>query len=130
MELFVPLYFDTVLLFLIDFANNSASSDIFALGMTMHHLLTGADPRSGEAYAPVRQWNPELSEGIEVIIDKCVQPAAENRYQNCADLMYDLEHPDLITRGFKKQQKRKLWSFLIAAVMCIILAISGFVCDR
>ena len=105
-------------------------SDIFALGMTMHHLLTGVDPRNGEAYAPVRQWNPELSEGIEIIIDKCVQPAAENRYQNCADLMYDLEHPDLITRGFKKQQKRKLWSFLISAVLCVLLAFSGFVCDN
>ena len=65
-------------------------SDIYALGMTMHHLLTGADPRSGEAYVPVRQWNPALSEGIEVIIDKCVQPAAEHRYQNCADLMWSI----------------------------------------
>ena len=43
-------------------------SDIFALGMTMHHLLTGIDPRKGKAYAPVRVWNPELSEGIEIII--------------------------------------------------------------
>lgn len=105
-------------------------SDIFALGMTMHHLLTGVDPRNGEAYAPVRQWNPELSEGIEAIIDKCVQPAAENRYQNCADLMYDLEHPDLITKGFKKQQKRKLWSFIVSAVLCVLFAISGVVCSN
>ena len=62
-----------------------ARSDIFALGMTMHHLLTGIDPRNHESYVPVRQWNPELSEGIELIIDKCVEPAAENRYQNCQD---------------------------------------------
>lgn len=103
-------------------------SDIFALGMTMHHLLTGVDPRTGEAYAPVRQWNPELSEGIEVIIDKCVQPAAENRYQSCADLLYDLEHPELITQGFKKKQKRKLGAFIAAAVMCVLMLISGFVC--
>lgn len=103
-------------------------SDIFALGMTMHHLLTGVDPRTGEAYAPVRQWNPELSEGIEVIIDKCVQPAAENRYQSCADLLYDLEHPELITQGFKKKQKRKLGAFIAAAVMCVVMLISGFVC--
>lgn len=105
-------------------------SDIYALGMTMHHLLTGVDPRGGEPYAPVRQWNPELSEGIEVIIDKCVQPAAENRYQSCSDLLYDLEHPDLITRGYKKKQKRKLLAFVLSAGLSLIGLISGFVFNR
>lgn len=106
-----------------------ARSDIFALGMTMHHLLTGVDPRNGEAYVPVRQWNPELSEGIEIIIDKCVEPAAENRYQSCADLLYDLEHPDLITRGFKKKQKSKLFAFIVSAVFSIVMLVTGIVCD-
>ena len=105
-------------------------SDIFALGMTMHHLLTGVDPRNGEPYAPVRQWNPELSEGIEIIIDRCVQPASENRYQNCADLIYDLEHPELITKDFKRKQKRKLWSFIISACLAVVMLISGFVCSN
>lgn len=102
-----------------------ARSDIFALGMTMHHLLTGVDPRNGEAYAPVRQWNPELSEGIEIIIDRCVEPAPENRYQSCADLLYDLEHPELITKGFKKKQKRKLLSFAVPFGIAILMTISG-----
>ena len=104
-------------------------SDIYALGMTMHHLLTGVDPRNGEPYAPVRQWNPELSEGIEIIIDRCVQPASENRYQNCADLIYDLEYPELITRDFKRKQKRRLASFIVAAAFSILMAISGFACN-
>lgn len=107
-----------------------ARSDIFALGMTMHHLLTGVEPRPGEAYAPVREWNPDLSEGIEVIINKCVEPAAENRYQSCADLLYDLEHPELITKGFKRRQKRKLWSFACALILSVIMLASGIVCDR
>ena len=105
-----------------------ARSEIFALGMTMHHLLTGIDPRSGEAYAPVRMWNPELSEGIELIIDKCVEPAPENRYQNCSDLLYDLEHPDLITRGYKKRQKRKVAAFMAAAGMTVVFFLTGTVC--
>lgn len=105
-----------------------ARSDIFALGMTMHHLLTGIDPRSGEAYASVRQWNPELSEGVEAIIDKCVEPASENRYQTCADLIYDLGHPELITKDFKRKQKRKLRTFIVAAVMSVVMAVSGVVC--
>lgn len=105
-------------------------SDIYALGMTMHHLLTGVDPRGGEAYASVRQWNPTLSEGVEAIIDKCVQPAAENRYQNCTDLLYDLEHPELITKGFKKKQKRKLRLFVASALMSILLLISAVLCKN
>lgn len=105
-----------------------ARSDIFALGMTMHHLLTGIDPRNGEAYAPVRMWNPEISEGMEVIIDRCVQPAAENRYQNCADLLYDLEHPELITRDYKKRQKRKLRLFTMSAIFAVVFLIAGIAC--
>lgn len=102
-------------------------SDIFALGMTMHHLLTGVDPRNGEPYAPVRQWNPELSEGIETIIDRCVEPAAENRYQSCADLLYDLEHPELITKGFKQKQRKKLIAFIAAIGMAVVMAVAGLV---
>lgn len=104
-----------------------ARSDIFALGMTMHHLLTGIDPRNGEIYAPVRQWNPELSEGIEIIIDKCVEPAVGNRYQSCADLLYDLEHPELITKDFKRKQKRRLMLFTISSGLCFLMLIMGFV---
>ena len=105
-----------------------ARSDIFALGMTMHHLLTGIDPRGGEKYVPVRMWNPELSEGIKIIIDKCVQPAAENRYQNCSDLLYDLEHPDLITEDYKRIQKRKLRAFVISGTLAVALAAAGITC--
>lgn len=107
-----------------------ARSDIYALGMTMHHLLTGVDPRTGEPYAPVRQWNPELSEGIEAIIDKCVQPASENRYQSCADLLYDLEHPELITSGYKKKQKRQMGLFAACAVTSAVMLLTAVVCGR
>lgn len=107
-----------------------ARSDIFALGMTMHHLLTGVDPRAGEAYAPVRMWNPELSEGIELIINKCVEPAAENRYQNCQDILYDLEHPSLITKDYKKKQKRKLRMFIASLTLAVLCLISGIVCRK
>lgn len=107
-----------------------ARSDIYALGMTLHHLLTGIDPRAGEAYAPVRMWNPELSEGIELIINKCVEPAAENRYQNCQDILYDLEHPGLITEGYKNKQKRKLRIFGAAFTLAVLCLLSGIVCGK
>ena len=102
-------------------------SDIFALGMTMHHLLTGVDPRNGEPYAPVRQWTPELSEGIEAIINKCVEPAAENRYQSCAELLLDLQDPSKVTRGWRKKLKRRLFLFIATAALCVAAAVAGVV---
>ena len=104
-----------------------ARSDIYALGMTMHHLLTNISPKEA-AYQPVREINPSLSEGIELIIDRCVQPAPENRYQTCAELLYDLEHPDLITKGFKQKQKRKLAAFLTSLGLTVVMTIAGVSC--
>lgn len=102
-------------------------SDIFSLGMTMHHLLTGVDPRKGDQYASVRNWNPDLSEGIEIIIDKCVQPAPENRYQNCDELLRDLYDPGKLTNDYRKKQKRKLFSFIATLAMSVVLLISGVI---
>lgn len=102
-------------------------SDIFALGMTMHHLLTGTKP--GGTYASVREYRPELSEGIELVINKCGQTAPENRYQTCGELLYDLENLDKITSGYRWKQKRRLTSFIVATALSVIFLFSGIGCN-
>lgn len=101
-------------------------SDIYALGMTMHHLVTGVDPREKD-YVPIKQWNPSLMDGLEIIIDKCVQMNPEDRYQNCNELMYDLEHVELLGIEYKKMQKRKLMTFIISLAFAVIMAFAGIV---
>ena len=103
-----------------------ARSDIYALGMTMHHLVTGVDPRKND-YVPIKQWNPSLMDGLEIIIDKCVQMAPEDRYQNCNELMYDLEHVELLGMEYKKKQKKKLLSFVISFALAIVMAFAGII---
>lgn len=70
-----------------------ARTDIYGVGMTLYHLLTGIDPR-GENFVvrPLCQVNPALPKGIEYIIDKCIQLNPKDRYQNCAELLNDLTH--------------------------------------
>ena len=101
-----------------------ARSDIYALGMTMHHLVTGVDPRKND-YVPIKQWNPSLMDGLEIIIDKCVQMDPDDRYQNCNELMYDLEHVELLGIEYKKKQKRKLMTFVISLSLAVIMAFAG-----
>lgn len=70
-----------------------ARTDIFGLGMTMHHLVTGVDPNQPPYETkPICQINPDLPKGLEYIISKCIQPNLDDRYQNCDELMDDLNN--------------------------------------
>ena len=108
-----------------------ARSDIYSLGVTLFQLVTGRDPcLASTELKPVRQIDPKLSEGIETIIQKCVQHDPANRYQSCVELLYDLEHISEIGAGYRKQQKKKLRTFLtfvIATVLCLIVGVTGTV---
>lgn len=103
-----------------------ARTDIYNLGATMYHLLTGHNPSLPpyEMY-PIRQWNPSLSSGLEAIVTKCTQRNPNDRYQSCAELMYALEHFDELDIEYRKQQKRKWGTFLAA---CSLTAVSLIGC--
>lgn len=67
-------------------------ADIFSLGMTLHHLLTGIVPTADKRYFPVCHWKPNISTSLSAIIDKCVQPDPAFRYQNCQELLSALNY--------------------------------------
>ncbi len=96
-------------------------TDIYCLGATLYHLLTGHNPclPPYEMY-PIRQWNPNLSSGLEEIILKCTQKNPDDRYQSCAELMYALEHYDELDQEYKKVQNRKWKIFLTTSILTVV----------
>ncbi len=66
--------------------------DIYALGATMHHLLTGIDPRDEAPFTfserPIRQLNPEVPVELENIVDSALQYSAPDRFKD-ANIMKD-----------------------------------------
>ncbi len=107
-----------------------ARTDIYCLGATIYHLVTGMNP-SEPPYEirPIRQIDPTLSGGLEKIILKCTQNDPADRYQSCAELMYALEHYNEIDDAYKKQQKNKLALFVTSAaltVACAATSIFGY----
>ena len=95
-----------------------ARTDIYCLGATLYHLLTGHNPGEPpyEMY-PIRYWNPELSSGLEEIILKCTQKNPDDRYQNCGELLYALEHYNELDFEYKRKQTLKWRVFLCSAAL-------------
>lgn len=102
-----------------------ARTDIYCLGATMYHLLTGYSPADTQfVILPLGQLRPELAgSGIEEVVATCCQPEPANRYQSCAELMYALDHIHDLDLETKKKRNRR-W---LAFVGSIVLALAGAV---
>lgn len=98
-----------------------ARTDIYCLGATLYHLVTGMNPcEPPYEIKPIREINPSLSSGLERIILKCTQRDPNDRYQSTAELMYALEHYEEIDDIYRKKQKKKLWSFLTTTILTVV----------
>jgi len=68
--------------------NPEIRSDLYALGATMHHLLTGNFPSVPFQFSNVRELNPDVSAEMEYIVMKAVQLDVNDRFSSAKE-MYD-----------------------------------------
>ncbi len=100
--------------------NTDEKTDIYSLGATLYHMVTGKSP-SEPPYEilPIREWDSNLSQGLEVIIKKCTELNPENRYNNCAELIYAFEHYDMMDKSYRKREMKKMCLFLFSLCLTV-----------
>ncbi len=79
------------------------ATDLYSLGATLFHLLTGQVPFDGPTAAVIMTRHltdpvpsvcrvaPHVSSAADKIVTKCMQKNPEDRYQNAMDLVEDIE---------------------------------------
>lgn len=95
-------------------AKTDARSDIYALGATMHHLLTGLSPKESGASMPYQAEYSNISKKTREIIKKSTRKEKDKRYRNVKELLDDIEKAE----GFSKKIS---WFKAAAAILTAFL---------
>jgi eukaryotic-like serine/threonine-protein kinase len=70
--------------------------DIYALGATLHHLLTRCDPQHEPPFTfserPIRKYNPAVSPQLEAVINTALEYNPQNRFQSMEEFKTALEN--------------------------------------
>jgi serine/threonine protein kinase len=84
-------------------------SDIYALGATLHHVLTRRDPRLEAPFSfaerPIRNSNPSVSIELEAIVNTALQYNPANRFQSINEMKEALVAAGRKTGLFQASQK-------------------------
>jgi nucleotide-binding universal stress UspA family protein len=95
-------------------------SDLFALGVLLYELATGAQPfgqpetvpgmrdRLWRRPTPPRALNPDVPPWLQEIVLRCLEPAAGARYQSAAHIAFDLRHPEQVALSARAREAKGL----------------------
>ncbi|MBI4913436.1 MAG: protein kinase [Acidobacteria bacterium] len=106
-------------------------TDIWAAGVVLFELATGRRPFDGEVLPVLtdqilhskppstRKLNPELPEGVERVVERCLEKDAQRRFQNAGELRRALEDLD---KGRGSSPGGRGW---VAAAAAALLLLGG-----
>jgi len=64
--------------------------DIYALGATLHHVLSHCNPQHEPPFTfaerPIQKYNPNISPDLEAVVSKALQYLPEDRFQSAAEM--------------------------------------------
>ena len=125
-------------------------SDIYGLGTTLYHLLTGMNPSKPPYHLyKIREKNPFISEKLEQVVETCMAEEKEKRYKNMEEVISELKRcermPEKKWRIPKRQKRRYMVEqkknilltgkaggglFVMVLLVCFLTFFSGFTYGR
>ena len=97
-------------------------SDIYSLGATLYHMITGERPAMKAAEVKPLETLGNFGESIVFIIEKAMKPEADNRFQTAAQMLKALKNINKLDSRWKRHILQKN---IAAALLSILFCLSA-----
>ena len=93
-------------------------SDVYSLGATLYHLLTGVKPAENfEEIRPLSSFRLNIGPGFSIIVEKMMELDPGKRYQNGQELFYGLKHVYELDQDFIAYRRSCRLQKILAAAL-------------
>ncbi len=97
-------------------------SDIYGLGTTLYHLLTGKNPsKPPYHFYKIRDVNPLITEELEEVVENCMSEERQKRYGDMGEVLQELKRCGNITKEGRSRKKRGKRRYMIEEKKNILL---------
>ena len=104
-----------------------ARSDIFAIGATLYHMLTGVRPAPDcKNNRPVEELVPDISDVFAYIINKAMSPAPKDRFRSATDMLTAFSDGVKRDRRYKAMILRQTITLLFVVAFAALSAVTAF----
>jgi len=93
-------------------------ADIYALGATLYHLITGVRPqKSTGPVEPVENHDVKISDGLKYIINKAMEKNPAKRFSSASQMLKALQNIGRLDRRYKRFMLTQELTFIIMLLL-------------
>ena len=101
-------------------------TDLYALGVTLHFLLTGKNPNEPPfLFEDVRKLNPKITKNTADLVRRLIEPVPAQRMQSAEELLSMLRKPGKRRLSENRKKGKRLFFGVTAAAAALIFVIMG-----
>lgn len=102
-------------------------TDIYSVGATMYHILTGVRPQPFfKEQIPLQSINPDISESIAYVIEKAMEVNPNKRFANSRQLLKTVQNMGSVDKRYKGLIRKQIITFLTTVILTAASVVTIF----